>query len=71
MRKQEFNEVEIISGKDTFDVQVKINGKDIAKEIIGFEFKLIAGESPQLIAHYPIGKFKINSAKTDTIYENR
>ena len=71
MRKQEFNEVEIISGKNTFDIQVNINGKDIAKEIIGFEFKLIAGEYPQLIAYYPVGKFKIESAKTDMIYENR
>jgi hypothetical protein len=71
MRKQEFNEVEIISGKNTFDIQVNINGKDIAKEIIGFGFKLIAGEYPQLIAYYPVGKFKIESAKTDTIYENR
>jgi len=32
---------------------------------------LIAGEYPQLIAYYPVGKFKIESAKTDTIYENR
>jgi len=33
--------------------------------------QLIAGEYPQLIAYYPVGKFKIESAKTDTIYENR